>query len=175
MSVCSCRGACLKERGRNTCPCKSISGDLAVVDPDGYLHIKDRSKDVIISGGENISSIEIENVLYSHPQILEAAVAARPDNKWGETPCAFVHLRHDAEMTESEVIQYCRDNMAHFKCPKNRCFWRGYQKHPLEKFRNLNYVITQKHWVASSAVLPLKTKVHCASHKYILIQLQTAE
>lgn len=93
------------------------SGDLAVVDPDGYLRITDRSKDVIISGGENISSIEIEDVLYSHPDVLEAAVVAMPHEKWGETPCAFVNLKQDAICDEQQLIKWCRDNMAHFKCP----------------------------------------------------------
>ncbi len=98
------------------------SGDLAVVDPDGYLQIKDRSKDVIISGGENISSIEVENVLYSHPDVLEAAVAARPDDKWGETPCAFVCIKSGSSVSERQIIEFCRTNMAHFKCPKTVVF-----------------------------------------------------
>ncbi len=98
------------------------SGDLAVWHEDGYVEIKDRSKDVIISGGENISSIEVEDVLYRHPQIQEAAVVARPDEKWGETPCAFVTLVEGAEVTEQEIIQFCRDNMAHFKAPKSVVF-----------------------------------------------------
>ncbi|MEM7207146.1 MAG: acyl-CoA synthetase [Pseudomonadota bacterium] len=98
------------------------SGDLAVIDPDGYLRIKDRSKDVIISGGENISSIEIEDTLYSHPDVLEAAVTARPDEKWGETPCAFVNLKTGSVVTDQELIAYCREKMAHFKCPKTVVF-----------------------------------------------------
>ena len=99
------------------------SGDLAVCHPDGYVEIKDRSKDVIISGGENISSIEVEALLYRHPAVLEAAVAAKPDDKWGEVPCAFVVLREDAEtVTEKDVIDFCRDNMAHFKTPKKVVF-----------------------------------------------------
>jgi len=93
------------------------SGDLAVMDPDGYLRILDRAKDIIISGGENISSIEIEDVLYSHPNILEAAVAAKTDEKWGETPCAFVQLVRGSSLSEQEVIDYCRERLAHFKCP----------------------------------------------------------
>ncbi|HAW17705.1 MAG TPA: acyl-CoA synthetase, partial [Oceanospirillaceae bacterium] len=79
-------------------------------------------KDIIISGGENISSIEIESVLYSHPAVFEAAVVARPDEKWGETPCAFVSLKPDAQATEVELIEYCRDNMARFKVPKHVVF-----------------------------------------------------
>ncbi|MEH6626413.1 MAG: acyl-CoA synthetase [Motiliproteus sp.] len=98
------------------------SGDLAVWHEDGYVDIKDRSKDVIISGGENISSIEVEDVLYRHPEIQDAAVVARPDEKWGETPCAFVTLVEGSELTEREVIQFCRDNMANFKAPKSVVF-----------------------------------------------------
>lgn len=95
------------------------TGDLGVMHPDGYLEIKDRSKDIIISGGENISSLEIEEVLYSHPLVMEAAVVAKPDPKWGETPCAFVDLTPDSkEIAPEEIIQYCRDNMAHFKVPR---------------------------------------------------------
>jgi fatty-acyl-CoA synthase len=99
------------------------SGDLAVHHPDGYVEIKDRAKDVIISGGENISSIEIEAVLYRHPAVLEAAVTAMPHEKWGETPCAFVNLRAEAEaITEQDLIDFCRDNMAHFKAPRKVVF-----------------------------------------------------
>ncbi len=99
------------------------SGDLAVCHPDGYVEIKDRSKDVIISGGENISSIEVENALYRHPAVLEAAVAAMPDPKWGEVPCAFVTLQADAEaVSEQDIIDFCRDNMANFKAPKKVVF-----------------------------------------------------
>jgi len=98
------------------------SGDLAVMDPDGYLRILDRSKDIIISGGENISSIEIENTIYTHPDVLEVAVAARPDDKWGETPCAFVGLKDGANVSEQTLIDYCRENLAHFKCPKTVIF-----------------------------------------------------
>jgi fatty-acyl-CoA synthase len=99
------------------------SGDLAVCHPDGYIEIKDRSKDVIISGGENISSIEVEGALYRHPAVLEAAVAAMPDEKWGEVPCAFVTLRDDnVAVNEKDIIDYCRDNMAHFKAPKKVVF-----------------------------------------------------
>ncbi len=94
------------------------SGDLAIMDPDGYLRILDRSKDIIISGGENISSIEIEDALYAHPAVLEAAVAARPDDTWGETPCAFVALKKGHSASEEELIDWCREKLAHFKCPK---------------------------------------------------------
>ena len=98
------------------------TGDLAVMHPDGYVEIKDRSKDIIISGGENISSIEVEGVLYRHAAVSAAAVVARPDDHWGETPCAFLELREGAEVTEQEVIDFCRDNMAHFKAPKTVIF-----------------------------------------------------
>jgi len=98
------------------------TGDLAVRHPDGYFEIRDRAKDVIISGGENISSIEIEEVLYQHPKVLEAAVVAKPNTKWGETPCAFVTLREGAEAEPDEIIRYCRKNLAHFKAPKTVIF-----------------------------------------------------
>ena len=99
------------------------SGDLGVKHADGYVQLKDRSKDIIISGGENISSIEVEDTLYRHPAVLEAAVVARPDPKWGETPCAFVTLKPDCgEVTEAEIIGFCRDNLAHFKAPRTVVF-----------------------------------------------------
>ncbi|MDH3419598.1 MAG: acyl-CoA synthetase [Gammaproteobacteria bacterium] len=98
------------------------TGDLGVTHPDGYIEIRDRSKDVIISGGENISSIEVEGVLYRHPAVMEAAVVARPDDKWGETPCAFVTLKSGESATQADLIEFCRDNMAHFKCPKTIVF-----------------------------------------------------
>ncbi|MFQ5935759.1 MAG: acyl-CoA synthetase [Acidiferrobacterales bacterium] len=99
------------------------TGDLAVVHPDGYMEIKDRAKDIIISGGENISSLEIEEVLYKHAAVLEAAVVSRPDEKWGETPCAFITLKPDADsVSEGDIIEFCRDNMAHFKTPKTIVF-----------------------------------------------------
>jgi fatty-acyl-CoA synthase len=94
------------------------SGDLAVMQPDGYVKIKDRSKDIIISGGENISSIEVEDVLYRHPAVLAAAVVARPDEKWGETPCAFVELKPGSKVTDRELIEFCRRHMAKFKAPR---------------------------------------------------------
>jgi len=98
------------------------SGDLAVMQPDGYVKIKDRSKDIIISGGENISSLEVEDVLYRHPSVLAAAVVAKPDSKWGETPYAFVELKPGASTTESEIIAFCRQHLAHFKAPKAVAF-----------------------------------------------------
>ena len=94
------------------------TGDLAVQYPDGYIKIKDRSKDIIISGGENISSIEVEDVLYRHPDVLAAAVVARPDAKWGETPCAFVELKQGAKLTAEDVVAHCRKHLAGFKVPR---------------------------------------------------------
>ena len=99
------------------------SGDLAVMHGDGYMEIKDRSKDIIISGGENISSLEVEEVLHRHPDVMEAAVVAKPDETWGETPCAFVTLKPDAgKVSAEDIIQWCRDNMAHYKCPRYALF-----------------------------------------------------
>lgn len=100
------------------------SGDLAVVHPDGYIEIKDRSKDIIISGGENISSIEVEDALYQHPAVLSAAVVARKDDRWGEVPCAFVELKPEAEgtVTAEDIIAFCRSHLAHFKCPRHIIF-----------------------------------------------------
>jgi fatty-acyl-CoA synthase len=94
------------------------TGDLGVMHPDGYIELKDRSKDIIISGGENISTIEVEGVLYRHPCVLEAAVVARPDPMWGETPCAFVTLKPEAAATAEELIDFCRERLAHFKAPR---------------------------------------------------------
>ncbi len=98
------------------------SGDLGVLHPDGYIQLKDRSKDIIISGGENISSIEVEDVLYKHPAVAAAAVVAKPDSKWGETPCAFVEVRPGAEVTEADIIAYCKEKLARFKCPSRVVF-----------------------------------------------------
>jgi fatty-acyl-CoA synthase len=98
------------------------SGDLGVMHPDGYIQLKDRSKDIIISGGENISSIEVEDRLYKHPAVGAAAVVARPDEKWGETPCAFIELKPGATATAEELIAWCRDGLAHFKCPRHVFF-----------------------------------------------------
>jgi fatty-acyl-CoA synthase len=98
------------------------SGDLAVMQPDGYVKIKDRSKDVIISGGENISSQEVEDVLHGHPAVLLAAVVAQPDPKWGETPCAFVELKEGASCSAEELIEFCRARMARFKAPRSVVF-----------------------------------------------------
>jgi fatty-acyl-CoA synthase len=98
------------------------SGDLGVKHPDGYIQLKDRSKDIIISGGENISSIEVEDALYKHPAVAAAAVVARPDEKWGETPCAFIELKPNEAATEEEIIAWCRDQLARYKVPRHVVF-----------------------------------------------------
>ena len=98
------------------------SGDLGVVHPDGYIQLKDRSKDIIISGGENISSIEVEDALYKHPAVAAVAVVAKPDDKWGETPCAFVELKSGATATAEELIAWCRSHLAAYKCPRHVVF-----------------------------------------------------
>lgn len=99
------------------------SGDLGVMHPDGYIELKDRSKDIIISGGENISTIEVESVLYRHPAVMEAAVVGRPDEKWGEVPCAFITRRDTTDpVSETDIVAFCRANLAHFKVPKKVIF-----------------------------------------------------
>jgi len=98
------------------------TGDIAVIHKNGYIQLKDRSKDIIISGGENISSIEIENVLFKHKDIIDAAVVAKKDDKWGEVPCAFVTLKKNSTLKAKEIVQFCRNNMASFKIPKNIIF-----------------------------------------------------
>jgi fatty-acyl-CoA synthase len=94
------------------------SGDLGVMHPDGYIQLKDRSKDIIISGGENISSIEVEDALYKHPAVTAAAVVAKPDDKWGETPCAFVELKPGHDVTADDLLAWCRKHLASYKCPR---------------------------------------------------------
>ena len=95
------------------------SGDLGVLHEDGYIQLKDRSKDIIISGGENISSIELEDAIFHHPAVMNVAVVAKPDEKWGETPCAFVELKPNySSVTKDEIIAFCRKNLAHYKCPR---------------------------------------------------------
>jgi fatty-acyl-CoA synthase len=98
------------------------SGDLGVMHPDGYIQLKDRSKDIIISGGENISSIEVEDVLYKHPAVAHCAVVAKPDEKWGETPCAFVEVKPGTEATADDIIAYCREHLARYKVPRHVVF-----------------------------------------------------
>ena len=98
------------------------SGDLGVTHPDGYIQLKDRSKDIIISGGENISSIEVEDVLYKHPAVAACGVVAKPDEKWGETPCAFIELKPGATATAEEIVAFCRERLAGYKCPRHVVF-----------------------------------------------------
>jgi fatty-acyl-CoA synthase len=98
------------------------TGDLGVMHPDGYIQLKDRSKDIIISGGENISSIEVEDALYKHPAVQAAAVVAKPDDRWGETPCAFVEVKPGANVTAEEIIAHCRANLAGYKVPRHVVF-----------------------------------------------------
>jgi len=109
------------------------SGDLAVIHPNGYIQIKDRSKDIIISGGENISSIEIENTIAKHPAVSLAAVVAKPDEKWGETVMGFVILAEDASISEDEIIAYSREKIAGFKCPKTIKFINEIPRNPTGK------------------------------------------
>jgi fatty-acyl-CoA synthase len=94
------------------------TGDIGVMHADGYIQLKDRSKDIIISGGENISSIEVEDALYKHPAVAAAAVVAKPDDKWGETPCAFIELKPGAQADPDELLQWCRKHLASYKCPR---------------------------------------------------------
>ncbi len=119
------------------------SGDIAVKHPDGYVEIKDRSKDVIISGGENISSVEVENVIYRHPEVLEVAVVGVPDSKWGEVPKAFVTLKPGATVSAEELINFCRENIARFKVPKHVEF-RELPKTATGKI--LKYELRNKEW-----------------------------
>ncbi len=120
------------------------SGDLAVVHPDGYIELVDRKKDIIISGGENISSIEVERVLYRHPAVLEAAVVGVPDDRWGEVPKAYVVLRPQAAATEEELVAFCRQHLAHFKCPKHVEFLPELPKTSTGKVQK--YLLREREW-----------------------------
>ncbi|MFD1445734.1 long-chain-fatty-acid--CoA ligase [Oceanobacillus profundus] len=120
------------------------TGDLAVTHPDGFIEIRDRAKDLIISGGENISSTEVEGMLYKHSDVLEVAVIAIPDEKWGEVPLAIIVLQPDATLTEDEVIRYCRDNMAHFKAPKAVKFVEALPKTATGKLQK--YLLREMFW-----------------------------
>jgi fatty-acyl-CoA synthase len=119
------------------------SGDLAVCHPDGYIELRDRKKDIIISGGENISTIEVEQVLAQHPAVLECAVVAIPDEKWGERPKAFVTLKPEHRATEAELIAFCRQYLAHFKCPASVEFG-GLPKNSTGKVQK--FVLRGKEW-----------------------------
>ena len=118
------------------------TGDLAVEHPDGYVEIKDRAKDIIISGGENISSVEVEIALYKHPSVQLAAVVARPDEKWGETPCAFVQLKPGRHCDRRGIIAFCRDQLAHFKAPKTVVLGPCRLRQPA-RFKNLSCARTR--------------------------------
>jgi len=124
------------------------TGDLAVQYPDGYIKIKDRSKDIIISGGENISSIEVEDVLYRHPAVMVAAVVAKPDPKWGETPCAYIELKPGAEATEADIIAHCKKHLAGFKVPRAVVF----ADLPKTSTGKLQKFLLRKHTGSSSAI-----------------------
>ena len=126
------------------------TGDLAVTHPDGYIEIRDRAKDLIISGGENISSTEVEGILYKHPAVREAAVIAIPDEKWGEVPKAMIVLQPDADVTERDMIEYCRANMAHFKAPKAIEFVESLPKTATGKLQK--YVLRELHWKGKKKV-----------------------
>ncbi|MDC3411873.1 long-chain-fatty-acid--CoA ligase [Aquibacillus sp. 3ASR75-11] len=126
------------------------TGDLAVTYPDGYIEIRDRAKDLIISGGENISSTEVEGVLYKHPDVLETAVIATPDEKWGEVPLAIIVLQPGATVSEQDIIHYCRDNMAHFKAPKKVDFVESLPKTATGKLQK--YRLRRMYWEGSKRV-----------------------
>jgi fatty-acyl-CoA synthase len=121
------------------------TGDMATIDEEGYLLIVDRAKDIIICGGENISSVEVENTLFAHPAVYECAVIAVPDEHWGEVPKALVVLRPGAAATEAELIQFCRDRLAHFKAPKSVEFLEALPKGGTGKI--LKAELREKYWV----------------------------
>jgi len=120
------------------------TGDLAVMESDRYVKIRDRSKDIIISGGENISSPEIEDALYKHPDVLECAVVGVPSEKWGETPKALIVLREGASATEEEIIAFTRDHLAHFKCPTSIDFVESLPRTATGKLQK--FVIREQYW-----------------------------
>jgi fatty-acyl-CoA synthase len=120
------------------------TGDVATIDGEGYIEVVDRMKDVIISGGENISSIEVEGMLYRHAAVLEAGIVAVPDERWGEVPKAIVVLKQDAVATEAELIDFCREHLAHFKCPKSVEFIDALPRTATGKVRKT--VLREKYW-----------------------------
>lgn len=138
------------------------TGDVGVIHPDGYLEIKDRSKDVIISGGENISSVELEAILYRHPRVLEAAVVAMPHQRWGETPCAFITLRKNdnGNTTEADIIAYCRKNMPGYMVPRKVNFMEELPKTSTGKIQKFELRALAKTLVVSDQKLPKKKSSH---------------
>ncbi|MFY9569790.1 MAG: o-succinylbenzoate--CoA ligase, partial [Blastocatellia bacterium] len=120
------------------------TGDMALLDSEGYIEVVDRKKDLIISGGENISSIEVEGFLYRHPAVLEAAVIAAPDERWGETVCALVVLKPGAKASEDELIEFCRAHLAHFKCPRRIQFIDALPRTATGKIQK--NVLRDKYW-----------------------------
>ncbi|KAL0432775.1 UNVERIFIED_CONTAM: putative acyl-activating enzyme 1, peroxisomal [Sesamum latifolium] len=135
------------------------SGDLGVKHPDGYIELKDRSKDIIISGGENISTIEVESVIFSHPAVLEAAVVGRPDDHWGETPCAFVKLKDGFSATAEDIIKYCRDRLPRYMAPRTVVF-EDLPKTSTGKHKSLFSGKKPKLWGA------FLKQASCSFHKY---------
>jgi acyl-CoA synthetase (AMP-forming)/AMP-acid ligase II len=136
------------------------TGDVGVIHPDGYLEIKDRSKDVIISGGENISSVELESVLYRHPRVLEAAVVAMPHPKWGESPCAFISVKKNSngdtnDVKESDIIAYCKKNLPHFTVPKRVEFMAELPKTSTGKIQKFQLRALAQNFVVNE-ILPSK-------------------
>jgi fatty-acyl-CoA synthase len=120
------------------------SGDIGVLHPDGYIELRDRSKDIIISGGENISTIEVENAIYRHEKVQEVAIVAIPHEKWGEVPKAFVTLKPGARASEQEIIDFCREELAHFKCPKSVEFMDPLPKTSTGKIQK--FKLREKEW-----------------------------
>jgi fatty-acyl-CoA synthase len=120
------------------------TGDMALLDSEGYIEVVDRKKDLIISGGENISSIEVEGFLYKHPAVLDAAVIAAPDERWGETVCALIVLKPGAEASEEELIEFCRAHLAHFKCPRRIQFIEALPRTATGKIQK--NVLRDKYW-----------------------------
>ncbi|MBA0610140.1 hypothetical protein Godav_011024 [Gossypium davidsonii] len=154
-----------------------FTGDVGVIHPDGYLEIKDRSKDVIISGGENISSVELESVLYKHPRVLEAAVVAMPHPRWGESPCAFISLRENetgqkGDVKEADIISYCRKNLPHFMIPKKVKFLSQLPKTSTGKIQKFQlramaktFQVTEKKSTQVNKEIP---QYHVEGHEQIL-------
>jgi acyl-CoA synthetase (AMP-forming)/AMP-acid ligase II len=128
------------------------TGDMASIDPDGYLLIVDRKKDIIVSGGENISSLEVEKTIAAHPAVLEAGVIPVPDEKWGEVPMALVVLKPGADATESELIEFCRARLAHYKCPHSVDFYESLPKTGTGKILKKN--LRKKYWQGQEMLRP---------------------